>query len=167
MTLLFRSRSLGVVADREGLAFTCNKLCASVLDSCTKQDTKDKCQPELMWLRASGASISFSALPALGLLWAQPAACGLWLQGLIATYDTWRSLQQGLTSMSQGRKVSSTMMSYPYSSKQCRSLIMMFWQACTEVSFAGEACTMTLSRAALLSHALQVQQLQLAAGLAS
>mmetsp|Transcript_16308 Transcript_16308/g.35274 ORF Transcript_16308/g.35274 Transcript_16308/m.35274 type:complete len:220 (-) Transcript_16308:839-1498(-) len=33
-----------------------------------------------------------------------------------------------LTSMSQGLSVSSMMMSYPYSSKQWRSLIMMFWQ---------------------------------------
>ena len=69
--------------------------------------------------------------------------------------------------MSQGRRVSSTMMSYPYSSKQCRSLIMMFWQACTEDSFAGEARMTAWGWAALLSQALTVQQLELAAELAS
>lgn len=36
-----------------------------------------------------------------------------------------------LTSISQGRSVSSTMMSYPYSSKQWRSLIMVF---CTDTA---------------------------------
>ena len=60
MTLLFRIRSLGVVADREGLAFTCNRRCGSLLGSC---------QPELMWLKSPrsdgsvhmmGASISSS-----------------------------------------------------------------------------------------------------------
>lgn len=44
---------------------------------------------------------------------------------------------------------------------------MMFWQACTEDSFAVEARMTTWGLGPLLSHALRGQQLELAAVLAS